>query len=146
MKKLATLFLAIMISGIAFGQDRQQRGQERTPEQRAKLYTERLTKQLTLSDEQQKKVYDLTLEQSNKTKDRAPRVRGEMNKEKIEKMRAEREAHQDKLKNILTPEQLKILNESRASVMRDRGQVRDRGDRKSRNGMKDSVNKIESEE
>jgi len=131
MKKLATLFLAFMISGFAFGQDRQQRGQQKSPEESSKFYTERLTKELKLSAEQQKKVYDLTLERAIKAKDRGSIKRGDMNQDKMQEMRTERKAHQEKLESILTPEQLKTWNESRATMMKNRSD-RNRGESKQR--------------
>jgi len=115
MKKLATLVLAFMISGFAFGQDGQQRRVQKTPEESAKLYTERLTKELNLSSEQQNKVYELTLERT-----KAPRERGKMNKGRMEEMRKERQEQQTKLESILTPEQVKIWNESRKASMNNR--------------------------
>jgi len=143
MKKLATLFLAFMISGFAFGQDRQQRGQQRTPEENAKFYTEKLTKELKLNAEQQEKIYDLTLERAIKAKDRGSMKRGDMSQDKMQEMRAERKAHQDKLESILTPEQLKTWNESRASVMKNRSD-RTRNDRKRRDNKQRSE-KVEKE-
>jgi len=141
MKKLTFLFLAFLISGFAFGQDTQQRVQQRDPEQSAKLYTERLTKELDLSSEQQKRVYELTLDRSKKAKDRGFVKRGEMNKERAGELRAERKAHQDELESILTPEQVKKWNEKRAAMVQDRGK-RDRGDMKNRgNRMRDTTNK-----
>src|SRR5690606_39683558 len=90
-------------------------------------YTERLTKELQLSSEQQKKVYDLTLERATKAKERGAVQRGDMNQDRMQEMRAERKAHQDKLEGILTPEQLKTWNESRARVMKNRSD-RNRGE------------------
>jgi len=121
MKKLATLVMALIISGFAFGQDRQQRGSQKNPEESAKFYTEKLTKELNLSSEQQKQIYDLTLERSKKAKDRTPMQRGKVNKDNIEQLRAERKAHQDKLESILTAEQLKTWKAARESAMKKRG-------------------------
>lgn len=131
MKKLTFLFLAFFISGYAFGQDTKQKGHLGNPEQSAKLFTERLTEELSLSSEQQKQVYELTLERSKKAKDRGFLKRGELNKDKVEEMRAERKVHQDKFESILTQEQLKKWNIKRASLVQERGK-RDRGDNKDR--------------
>lgn len=128
MKKLATLFLALMIGGIAFGQERQ-RGQQRTPEENAKASTERLASQLKLTADQQKKVYDLSLERAKKAKDQAPIERGKMDEAKMKEMREERKAYQDKLESILTPEQVKTLNESRATAIKDRSERGNRAPR-----------------
>ena len=133
--------MAFLISGVAFGQDTKQRGQQRDPEQSAKFYTERLTKELNLSSEQQKQVYDLTLERSKKAKE-GFKKRSEMNKDRVNELRGERKAHQDKFEGILTPEQLKKWNDKKASAMQERGK-RDRGDMKNRGSKmkKDTTNK-----
>lgn len=143
MKKLTTLFLALMVSGFAFGQDRQQRGQQRSPEENAKVYTERMTKELKLSSEQQEKVYNLTLERAVKAKDKST-MRRDMNQDKMQEMRAERKAHQEKLESILTPEQLKTWNESRASVMKSRSN-RNRSD-ETRRGSKQRSEKSKKDQ
>jgi len=133
MKKLATLVMALIISGFAFGQDRQQRGSQKSPEESAKLYTEKLTKELNLSSEQQKQIYDLTLEQAKKAKDRKPMQREKMNKDNMEKFRAERKAHQDKMESILTPEQLQTWKAARESAMKNRGAKMKRGSKMNKN-------------
>ncbi|TCK85434.1 hypothetical protein [Albibacterium bauzanense] len=113
-KRLMTLFIAFMISGFAFGQNVDQKTTERTqrtPEEMAKASTDRLSQRLQLSADQQKEVYALTLEQAKKAEERK-----ELNRTRMEEMLKERDAQQEKLKSILTPEQLKTFDESRASA------------------------------
>ena len=108
------LFIAFMISGFAFGQNADQKTNQRTqrtPEEMAKASAERLTQKLQLSADQQKEVYALTLEQAKKAEERK-----ELNKNRMGEMLKERNAQQEKLKSILTPEQLKTFNESKTSV------------------------------
>src|SRR5690606_20573989 len=133
MKNLASIVFALLISTVAFGQDR---GQS-SPEERAKKYTDRLTEQLDLSAEQQKKFYDMTLEES--------RANSEMRAEK--KMRADRDSNreaiqsrmkerQQKLEAILTPEQLSKYKALRSDQMNKR---RDEFKRKPGMRKKDSL-------
>jgi len=112
-KRLMILFIAFMISGFAFGQNTDPKTNQRiqrTPEEMAKASAERLTQKLQLSADQQKEVYALTLEQAKKSEERK-----ELNKNRMEEMLKERNAQQEKLKSILTPEQLKTFNESKTS-------------------------------
>lgn len=111
MKKLATIFFAILISATAFGQERQQR----SPEERAKRQTEKLTQELGLTADQQKKVYDLTLEQSKAAK--ANRADGKRDREAMQNRWKE---HQKEFEGILTPEQLNKHKEIRAEQMKKR--------------------------
>src|SRR5690606_6902143 len=63
MKNISLLILALMISGLAFSQER---GRQRTysPEDRAKRSTEMLTKQLDLTAEQQEKIDSINLDRA----------------------------------------------------------------------------------
>lgn len=138
-KRLMTLFIAFMISGFAFGQNTNQRAQ-RTPEEIAKASSDRLTQRLQLNSEQQKEVYSLNLEQAKKAEERR-----ELNRSRMEELRKEREAQQEKLKSILTPEQLKTLNDSRASARNNNRRSNDfrRGpnivNKRSMNNNRDSI-------
>jgi protein CpxP len=113
-KRLMTLFIALVISGFAFGQNVERninQRTQRTPEEIAKVSSERLSQKLQLSADQQKEIYALTLEQAKKAEERK-----EINQSRREEMLTERNAQQEKFKSILTPEQLKTFNDSRASV------------------------------
>lgn len=135
-----------MISGFAFGQNANQRTSERTqrtPEEMAKASADRLTQKLQLNANQQKEVYAITLEQAKKAEEKK-----ELNKSRMEEMLKERNAQQEKLKSILTPEQLKAFNDSRASVRNNNRRNNFRGsnmvNRRSMNGNHSMNNKRDS--
>lgn len=111
MKKLASILFAILISTVAFGQER---GQS-SPEERAKKYTDRLTEQLDLTAEQQKKFYDMTLEDSKANRE----MRADRNTNR-EAMKNRMKERQEKLEAILTPEQLSKYKALRTEQMNKR--------------------------
>jgi len=127
MKKLASILVAILISTVAFGQDREQR----SPEERAKNYTDRLTEQLDLTAEQQKKFYEMSLEENKAS--REMRAERNNNREAMQKRMKER---QQKLEAILTPEQLSKYKALRREQMNKR---RDEFKRKPGMRKKDSL-------
>lgn len=134
-----------MISGFAFGQNANQRTSERTqrtPEEMAKASADRLTQKLQLNANQQKEVYAITLDQAKKAEERK-----ELNKSRMEEMLKERNAQQEKLKSILTPEQLKTFNDSVRNNNRRNNNFR-RGsnmvNRRSMNGNHSMNNKRDS--
>ena len=79
-----------------------------TSEEMATRMTERMTKVLDLSDEQQKAVYQMNLDQINamqaQRKENFEKKQGEMDARR-EEMKARREARDAKLKELLTPDQ-----------------------------------------
>lgn len=127
MKKIAGIFFAILISTVAFGQERKQR----SPEERAKQYTDRVTEQLDLTPEQQKKFYDMTLEDS-----KARMTAQADRKADRETMRKRMEERRQKLEAILTPEQLTRYKALRSEQMNKR---RDEFKRKPGMRKKDSL-------
>ena len=128
MKKLASILFAILISTVAFGQER---GQS-SPEERAKRYTDKLTEELDLTAEQQKKFYDMTLAESTANREmraeRMERANREANREAMQSRMKER---QQKLEAILTPEQL-----SKYKALRSEQMKKKRDDFKRKPGMK----------
>lgn len=130
MKKIVYLMMAfLMTAGMAMAQGNGHRGgkpEQKDPKVRAERQTERLAKELSLTDAQKKQVLDLNMERmQNKaecklTKDAA---KGE-NKtkptaEEREKMREQKKAncsaYDAKMKSILTPEQYTKLTEMKAN-------------------------------
>lgn len=98
MKKL--LLVAVIFSFVAIdamAQRAERPGRKITPEKIAERAAERISKSLSLSEAQKEEVYALHLE-------RATQNAKEM-KARREKMRAERQAMQEKLEALLTPEQ-----------------------------------------
>src|SRR5690606_15744338 len=80
--------------------------EKQTPEEIAKLKTERLDKQLKFTDAQRNEVYAVQLEQAEK----AAAHRSEM-KTLQGKWREEMKGSQDKMKDILTAEQQEQMKE-----------------------------------
>jgi protein CpxP len=94
------LWMIAVISFINFGAEAQQEQTKRkpiTPEKIAERMTERMAKELDLSDEQRREVYALHLENARKRADEMKAQR--------EKIKAEQKAQQEKLEAILSPEQ-----------------------------------------
>lgn len=108
-KGLIALFL-FLGSLTAFAQ---RPNDDRTPEQRAEMQTKSLTKNLNLSEEQQKKVYALNLERSKQMAE----MRNSQDRDR-DKMRASMETYNTELQKLLTPEQkesYKKMTEERRS-------------------------------
>lgn len=92
----AAMVLCLMATTTLFAQENKPQAEPRTPptaEQLAQRQTERMTKQLNLSDAQAKQVYEVNLDQIKQMQ--AMR----------EKMREARMAEADKMKSILSTEQ-----------------------------------------
>ncbi len=87
--------------------------ENKSPEEIAKTRTERLDKELKFTEAQRKDVYAYNLDQAKKFKQRA-----DVQKKDREAMRSEMKADQERFKNILTPEQQKILAEKSKIRMR----------------------------
>lgn len=108
MKKLLLIPFVLVLALTANAQEspRGNRGdmnrsfEQRTPEQRAEMRTKRMTEELSLTKEQQDKIYQITLEQSKNQGDPANRGEGYS-----ETRRAEMVKSQENINNILTPEQ-----------------------------------------
>ena len=94
------LWIIAVVSFINFGAEAQQEQKKRepiTPEKMAERMTERMAKELDLSEEQKKEVFALHLENATK--------RAKEMKAHREKIRQEQKAQQEKLEAILSPEQ-----------------------------------------
>ena len=108
MKKrmFAVMMAAIMMIGSAAAQPQRPQGEKRekpTAEQMAKFRTERMAKELELSQEQQQQIYDMTLTRINESQKKAQDAR--------EALKAERKSNAEKMQKILTPEQYKKWGE-----------------------------------
>ena len=109
MKKLITtigLGMVIALSSLTFAQDRPEKPtkEERknmTVEEKAQKKTERMTKQLALSKDQSKQVYDINLKYEKENKI----LRAESKKIK-EKSKAKRAEKRSSIEKVLTAEQL----------------------------------------
>ncbi|MBN1986055.1 MAG: hypothetical protein JW761_07095 [Prolixibacteraceae bacterium] len=90
----------------SFGADRFGNRGNFDPEEMAQRQVERLTEQLKLSEEQQKQVYDLTMENFENMQQMRGQMGGEGDFEKMrEQMQKAREEQNQKMKSILTDEQ-----------------------------------------
>ncbi|WP_256005641.1 DUF4890 domain-containing protein [Pedobacter deserti] len=121
-KLIFTAAVLVGLSTMAFAQDGRDKGQVRTPEERAKKMTERLNKDLSLTADQQSKIYALNLEAAKKAKE--AHVKGEK-KVKADRaaFKAAREAHENQINSILTDQQkatYKELKAKRMEAMKDR--------------------------
>jgi len=108
MKKNALMFvLAGLVSFGAFAQDKRpvRNGERPTPEKIAEQRTSRMKETLGLNDDQYKKMYDINLSEARKHQALAA--------ERREKMKVERAELKKKYAAVLTPEQLKKLEESK---------------------------------
>ena len=108
------LWIIAVISFISFGAEAQQEQKKRepmTPEKVAERMTERMAKELDLSEAQKKEVYALHLETATK--------RAEEMKAQRERMKADQKAQQEKLEAILSPEQ-KAQWEAKKSEAREK--------------------------
>ena len=128
MKKIGFLLIAVLLGAIiSMAQPGGQRN--RNPEEMAKRQTERLKELLGLNKAQEKKVYDLSLENGKKRAEMFQEMRDSGNgfEEMREKMQELRNDENKKMKAILTDEQWtkyeKYLEERRSR----RGQGRPGG-------------------
>ena len=122
MKKtmFAVMMAAVMMIGTAAAQPQRPQGEKRekpTPEQMAKFSTERMAKELNLTQEQQKQIYDYNLNRINEASKKAEAARSNME--------AARKSNAEQMQKILTPEQYAKWNEMqkrRADMGRAQGQ------------------------
>lgn len=137
MKKILTfaaLFAGLSISAFAQQQDsvkkvkhevrqeikykknfRGDRSQSKTPEEIAKMKTDRLDSQLKFTENQKKEVYAYQLNQANKWK-----VKQEARKADFEARKNEMKAEREAFMKLLTPEQQEQLKNKVAESRKDR--------------------------
>jgi periplasmic protein CpxP/Spy len=119
----------------------QQRGGERpTPEQRATKMTEKMAEELSLSADQKKQILEINLERAKKMdQDRAERMKEtEARKEEMDSRREEMKKQDERIKAVLTEEQLGKWEEIKLSQKnrgrRPGGQIEDRDEFRKRRG------------
>lgn len=108
-KILAVLTAAIVMAGSAVAQPQRPDGGKRekpTPEQIAKRYTDRMTNDLNLTQEQAQKLYQINLTKVQQMQQKAEARKAEM--------AAERQKSEAEMKELLTPEQYQKWSEMRA--------------------------------
>ncbi|MCC3158215.1 hypothetical protein LJ737_13285 [Hymenobacter sp. 15J16-1T3B] len=101
--------------------------EQRTPEQRADMQTQRLTNQLTLTAEQQPKVRAIFLAQANEVDAaRASMTPGSVDREAMrQKMQEGRARYDEQLKAVLTPEQYAKYQQQREDRMERVGELKE---------------------
>tara|TARA_R110002124_G_scaffold64933_4_gene177035 strand:+ start:544 stop:936 length:393 start_codon:yes stop_codon:yes gene_type:complete len=111
-KNILVLLLVVAINTVGFAQ----KGKEKDPEKMAQMVTEKMTKKLELTEDQQKAVYEANLKMLKE-------------KQEIQKqMKANREAHKAELSKVLSEEQMAKLEKK----MEGRKEGRERKFRKRR--------------
>lgn len=130
MKKLIIAAL-LVVSISTFAQDKKERPQradmeKMTPEQRNERRVERMTKELNLDATQQEKLKQLYAEEAQAREAQKGNAKDKKDQGR-DNMEAQRKATEEKMKAILTPEQLKKWK-SNQDQMRQRMQQR-MGDR-----------------
>lgn len=99
-------------------------GQQRTPEQRADLQTQRLSTQLGLTAEQQPKVREIILAQA-KRMETLREQRGSADRQAMmQQMQDARTSTEAQLKGVLTPEQYTKYEQLREDRMERAGEMR----------------------
>ncbi len=126
MKKNALMILlTALVSFGALAQDKKEghkrNGEKPTPEKMAEWRTKRVKETVGLNDEQYKKLYAINLDEAKKNHEKM--------EERRKALKAERTAYKAKLETILTPEQLKKLEDSKGErTHRNKGDFKKRGD------------------
>ncbi|WP_312698051.1 hypothetical protein [Sphingobacterium mizutaii] len=110
------------------GGDRMGKMMNKTPEEIAKMKTDRLDKELKFTDKQKQDVYTYNLDQAKKWKEKQ-----ETRKADREARKNEMKAERDEFMKLLTPEQQEILKNKMAENRKGR---MDRGDRSQHRQMK----------
>lgn len=133
------ILVSLLVAGLSYGafaqntpppppnkqrppQERKAQGERFTAEERAEIFTKRMQKSLSLTDEQYKKVLAINIEQEKKRQDFREDRKTEMQANR-EKMKAEHDAVTKKLETVLTPDQMKKLKEQQDQR---RGEMKDR--------------------
>lgn len=106
MKKIVLAAIALVFSASIFAQA-PQRGERREfkPEEMAKHQTDRMKKELNLTDEQYKSVYALFIKQGEEMKALHAKREQSQPETRREEMKKQREAMNAEMKKILTAEQ-----------------------------------------
>ncbi|MFT3748872.1 MAG: hypothetical protein QM768_11165 [Agriterribacter sp.] len=110
--------VTLLISASVFAQDKMQ---HKTPEEKAKMMSDKMKTTLTLTDEQYQKVQAINLDFATKTKD--IKKDGTDKNSWIEKVKPLEEERTTALKGVLTPEQFtkyESLKEEMKGKMKDK--------------------------
>jgi protein CpxP len=111
--------LAPQLQAQAPAQEEQGQKQQRTPEQRATGVSNRLAKDLTLTDDQKKKVYDAALTRAQKMDDARSQAGSDRSQMRT-LMKPANDAFEASLKTILTPDQFTKWKADNANQQQNR--------------------------
>ncbi|MBK9334205.1 MAG: hypothetical protein IPM96_17800 [Ignavibacteria bacterium] len=117
-KALVLMILAFLtFSAVSYSQDdsKQYSGKNKTPEEFAKKRTDRLNQELSLSEDQYKKVYDLMLTKASERKANKEKYKNLEKTERKELKKQSRENFMKQMQGILTQEQISKLEKMKAN-------------------------------
>lgn len=117
-KAIVAVIFLMTISVGAFAQGRGGQRERISPEKRAEMQTKRMTDELGLTEDQQKKVLALNVDRNKKAE--------EIGREDAEKRKEVRETYTKELNGVLTPEQQEKLKavQKEGRGPREAGQTR----------------------
>ena len=117
-------FVLVLVSLFIFSVSAQRpdRGPRMTPEERATRQTEMMTKQLDLTADQQVKIKEINLKFSQQMAAQRDQAGGDR-QQNMEKMKAQMDARDAEIKQVLTPEQFEKWQTKR-NEMRQQGRER----------------------
>ncbi|RAJ08929.1 hypothetical protein LX64_01584 [Chitinophaga skermanii] len=116
MKKIIVLLFACVLASAASYAQQGPGGQSRTPEERAKMTVEWMTKELSLNADQATKVTGIQTDYFKAME--KMRSEGRPDREAFKKMNDERD---EKLKGVLTEDQFKKYTEKQEEMRKNRG-------------------------
>lgn len=128
LKTTLPVIMAVCVMTAAGQPQRGNRGQQRnvpTPEQQAEKVSETMAKELDLTDQQKKQIYDLELEAAKVRPNYRMRQNQERpSEEEMKEMQEWRNKHHAAVQEVLTPEQFEKWTTTRKERMRtfDNGQ------------------------
>lgn len=115
---MAFISAIMLVCAPAFAQEK---AQQKTPEEKAKMMSDKMKTELVLNDEQYQKVQEINLDFATKTKD--IKKEGSDKSAWIEKIKPLEEERTTALKGVLTPEQFtkyESLKEAMKGKMKDK--------------------------
>lgn len=121
MKRIVIAILLLAgLNSAAIAQDQEQLSaqqmhnrQRRTPEQRARMLTDRMDKKLNLTEDQKKSVYDINLNTAQKMNDA-------MQNHDREAMRSIKQERDDAMQKVLTADQYQQYQQMETAMMQKR--------------------------
>jgi len=113
--KRSMVLVLVSLFTLTISAQRPDRGTKMTPEERASKQTEMMTKQLNLTTDQQAKIQEINLKYSQQMADQMQQAQDENTKSR-DGMKAQMEAKNAEIKQVLTPEQIQLWQEKRQEM------------------------------